>query len=345
MAPSRGTGRLLSARHSGRSVVTPDELHGTASTFQLEAVPLDGPHRQWPETNCYIDLWLSLLSLWGEEPRAMLGFLAATGYAGDQFTFGKPPHPELELLYGIRVEEMTVYRSLEAHLGTHANAGRPILMEADSHWMPDTQGTDYRHGHTKTTIGVLGIDPAAARLTYIHNRFHGSLEGEDYRGILWQEPAPPSNWMPPFAEVVERHAGAPRGRQLAEAAKALLLRHLDRAPADPFAAMADLLATEMEQLRLGGPEAFHPWAFATLRQAGAAFELLGIHASWLGAELGRDTAEATEACARLASSCKALQFRAARAARGGDTGVLSASIRALGEDRGIALASLRKAFG
>lgn len=325
--------------------MAPAAAGGAANAHPRAAIPLDGPHRQWPETNCYIDLWLTLLGLWGEEPRAMLGFLAATGYAGDQFTFGKPPHPELELLYGARVEEMTVYRSFEAHLRAHANAGRAVLMEGDSHWMPDTEGTDYRRGHTKTTIGVLGIDPDAARLTYVHNRFHGALEGADYRGILWQDPAPTTNWMPPFAEVVERQAGAPRGEALAQAALGLLRRHLDRAPADPFAAMADGLAAEMEQLRADGPEAFHAWAFATLRQAGAAFELLGIHASWLGAELGRDADTAEQACARLAGGCKALQFRAARAARGGDPAALAAGIRALGEDRQIALAGLREAFG
>lgn len=311
----------------------------------MTPLPLDGPHRQWPETNCYIDLWLTLLGLWGEEPRAMLGFLAAIGHAGDQFTFAKPPHAELELLYGARVEEMTVYRPLEAHLIAHANAGRPVLLEADAHWMPDTEGTDYRRGHTKTTLGVLGLDPGAHRLTYVHNRFHGTLEGADYRGILWQDPAPPPNWLPPFAELVERRAGAPRGRALAEAAQALLRRHLDRAPADPFASMADTLAAEMEEVRAGGGEAFHPWAFATLRQAGAGFELLGIHASWLGAELGRDAGAAVEACERLAGGCKALQFRAARAARGGDPAPLAAAIRALGEDRGAALAGLRGAFG
>lgn len=311
----------------------------------MGSLPLDGPHRQWPETNCYIDLWLTMLSLWGEEPRAMLGFLAATGYAGDQFTFGKPPHPELELLYGARVEEMSVYRPLEAHLLTHANAGRPVLVEGDSHWMPDTEGTDYRRAHTKTTIGVLGIDPGAARLTYVHNRFHGSLEGADYRGILWQDPAPPPGWMAPFAEVVERRPGAPRGLALAETAHALLLLHLDRAPDDPFAAMADMLAPEIEQVRAGGPEAFHHWAFATLRQAGAAFELLGIHAAWLGTELGRDAEMAVDACARLSGACKTLQFRAARAARGGDVAALSAGIRRLGDEREAALTGLRRAFG
>ncbi|WP_426954418.1 DUF1839 family protein [Muricoccus radiodurans] len=320
-------------------------LDAAAPDAAGDAPPLDGPHRQWPETNCYVDLWLTLLSVWGEEPRAMLGFLAAVGFAGDQFTFAKPPHPALEALYGARVEEMTVYRSLESHLVAHANHGRPVLLEADAHWLPDAEGSDYRRGHTKSTVAVLSIDPAAGRLSYVHNRVRGELEGADYRGLLWQDPAPPPGWMPPFAEVVERRTAALRGPALAEAARGLLQHHLDRAPADPFAAMADTLAVEMEAVRGGGGEAFHLWAFATLRQAGAAFELLGLHAAWLGAALGVDASAAAAACARISSGAKTLQFRAARAARGGDLAPLSAAIRALGPERGAALGGLRSAFG
>ncbi len=309
------------------------------------APTLDGPHRQWPETNCYTDLWLSLVAEWGAEPRAMLGHLAAVGFAADQFTFFKPPHAELEALYGARVEELTLYRSIEAHCVAHANAGRPVLVEADAWWLPDSEGTDYRRGHTKSTIAVLGIAPGEPRLEYIHNRFRGALGGADYRGVLWLDPAPPDGWLPPFAEVVERLPGAPEGRELAEAARDLLRRHLARSPGDPFAAMADALEGEMPLVRAAGPEGFHLWAFATLRQAGAAHELLGIHAAWLGEALGVDAAAPVAACGRLSAGAKTLQFRAARAARGGDAALLAAAIRALGPERDAALDGLRAAFG
>ena len=309
------------------------------------APPLDGAHRQWPETNCYVDLWLTLILGWKMEPRAMLGFLAAAGFAGDQFTFAKPPHPELEALYGARTEELTLYRPLESHLVAHANAGRPVLLEADAWWLPDSAGTDYRRGHTKTTVAVLGVNPEAARMSYVHNRFQGALEGEDYRGVLWQDPAPAPGHLPPFAEVVERRPGAPEGAALAEAARDLLRRHLARAPADPFAAMADALEAEMATVRAAGPEGFHLWAFSTLRQAGAAHELLGIHAAWLGDALGVDAGAPAAALARISAGAKAAQFRAARAARGGDVAPLAAAIRALGPERDAALDGLRAAFG
>jgi hypothetical protein len=159
-----------------------------------------------------------------------------------------------------------------------------------------------------------------------------------------QEPAPPPGWLPPFAEIVERRPGALRGAALAEAARVLLLHHLNRAPDDPFGTLAASIGPEMETLRAAGQEAFHHWAFATLRQAGAAFELLGIHAAWLAATCGCDALGAVEACGRIAASAKTLQFRAARAMRGGDTAALAAGIRVLGEDRTVALDGLRTAF-
>ena len=55
---------------------------------------------------------------------------------------------------------------------------------------------------------------------------------------------------------------------------------------------------------------FHAYAFATVRMAGAAFELLGDHARWL---FGDDAAgEASDAATELVDGCKAMLFRLAR---------------------------------
>jgi uncharacterized protein DUF1839 len=58
---------------------------------------------------------------------------------------------------------------------------------------------------------------------------------------------------------------------------------------------------------------FHNYAFATLRQCGAAFELAGTYLCWLqtGGECGLQ--RAAEACDRIAMTAKALQFKTARA--------------------------------
>ena len=62
---------------------------------------LHDPSRHWPETNCYVDLWIELLAALGFEPAAMLGFTVAQDFEGDQFTFFKVPLEDLEALYGV----------------------------------------------------------------------------------------------------------------------------------------------------------------------------------------------------------------------------------------------------
>ena len=47
--------------------------------------------RDWPETNCYVDLWIEVLHAAGLDPHAMLPFVFAIDVEGDQWTFVKPP--------------------------------------------------------------------------------------------------------------------------------------------------------------------------------------------------------------------------------------------------------------
>jgi hypothetical protein len=55
---------------------------------------------------------------------------------------------------------------------------------------------------------------------------------------------------------------------------------------------------------------FHKYAFNTLRQLGANFELLATHLSWMG---GREFDEATSASLKIAETAKSVQFQMARA--------------------------------
>ena len=50
----------------------------------------------WPTTNCYIDVWTLILNSWQLDPIAGLGFTVAQDYEGDQFTFFKYQHDDLE---------------------------------------------------------------------------------------------------------------------------------------------------------------------------------------------------------------------------------------------------------
>ena len=77
----------------------------TPQTF--EPHPLHAPDRCWAETNCAIDLWIEILHAMELTPEAALGFAATQDFEGDQFTFGKFPPSELQLLFGVRVRELS----------------------------------------------------------------------------------------------------------------------------------------------------------------------------------------------------------------------------------------------
>jgi hypothetical protein len=232
----------------------------------------------WPEKNCYVDLWIGLLRSLELEPLAMLGHTIAVDFEGDQWTFFKPSHAELRELYGIDVQEMTVWRPLVEHLVEHVSAGKLVSTEADAFWLPDTAGTDYRRQHTKTTILVDAIDTTAKRLSYFHNAGHFELAGEDYDELL------KPGLMPLFAELVKIERRATRSEpDLKQHALRLLRTHYDWRPErNPFTAFGERVARELPALREAGLDRYHAWAFASIRQAGAAFELAAAHCEWLG---------------------------------------------------------------
>ena len=88
-------------------------------------------HREdcdWPEKNCYADLWIELLHALKLEPLAMLGHAIAVDFEGDQWTFFKPPLGDLLALYGVDVQELTIWRPFIDHLREHGPqpARRPV---------------------------------------------------------------------------------------------------------------------------------------------------------------------------------------------------------------------------
>ena len=270
--------------------------------------PLHGSGRDWPETNCYVDLWIELLHGRGLEPEAMLGFTLRQDFEGDQFTFFKPPPGDIERLYGLEVLELAVYDGLEAHALIQAQASRPVLVEVDAIHLPDTHGTTYGRDHAKTTIGILALDPEAGELDYLHNAGRFRLSGADYAGIFG--PAT----LPPYAEFVKVVAPPLSRADLPGAARDLLGRHRARAPRrNPILAFRDALAMTADGLVCRPLGVFHAYAFNTTRQLGANFEMLASHLAWLE-DCGAGTfAPAAAAAADLSRDAKAFQFQLARA--------------------------------
>lgn len=281
---------------------------------------LHGEDRVWAETNCYTDLLIELAHGLGFEPLAMLGFTLAIDFEGDQWTFFKPPAADLHELYGFDLQELAIWRPLAEHVAEQVEAGRPVLVEVDSWFLPDTAGTAYRLAHTKTTVGVNEIDLERRRLGYFHNAGYFALAGDDFRDAFQLEGVPHERVLAPYVEYVKWRAGfvAPRGRELARAALALLARHLARAPREnPFPRFRERLARDLEWLLASQIERFHAYSFANLRQYGACFELAESHLRWLATHgiAGLDAPAA--ALHDIAETAKRFQFQLARSmARG-----------------------------
>jgi hypothetical protein len=277
--------------------------------------PIHGEDRIWTQTNCYVDVWVELLHAWGFDPVAALPFTLAIDFEGDQWTFFKFPHADLEVLYGLDVQELAIWRPLVQHVDEQVARGRPVLVELDSYHLPDTAGTAYRREHVKSTVAVVAIDVARRQLGYFHNQAYHHLEGEDFAAIFRLDTPPDPTLLPPYVEFVKRRdTQALAGDELVLRSRQLLRRHLHAVPeANPFEAFK--VRFEADLAWLGGEdiETFHVYSFATLRQFGACFELAATYLHWLAERTGKPPEGPASALAGIATSAKALQFQLARA--------------------------------
>jgi hypothetical protein len=275
---------------------------------------LHGEACTWVEKNCYADVWIELLHCLALEPLALMPFTLRADFEGDHWTFFKPPLTDLQRLYGIDVQELNIWRPLIEHAAEHLATGKLISTEADAFWLPDTAGTDYRQQHVKTTIVLNELDVAQQRLGYFHNAGYHWLEGEDFRRTF-QLDGTPAGALPLYAELVrvDRLQRRPPA-ELAELSWALLKEHFAWRPVDnPVERFADRFARELPALKERGLAHYHAWAFTTVRQLGAAFELAAAHLRWLQPHRPEaPLAAAAEPFERIAQESKALILKGAR---------------------------------
>jgi hypothetical protein len=291
----------------------------------------------WLEKNCYVDIWIEVLHALGLEPRAAMPFVLAIDFLGDQWTFFKPAHDDLYELYGVDVQELTVWRPLIEHAQEHLSAGRVISTEADAFWLPDTAGTDYRHKHTKTTAVLNALDLEQRTLGYFHNAGYFELAGQDFdRTFRLGEPADPA-FMPLFAELItfERKVNRPPDT-LRAMSRGLVAKYLRRRPAaNPVTRFAQRFEADLPMLRERGLDHYHAWAFGTTRQLGAAFELGSQMLDWLNDSGHANLAQASAEFKTISDICKALILKTARAVASGkplDVGAACAPMAAAWEN-------------
>jgi hypothetical protein len=300
---------------SSKAQIFPAVFPGlTPETYRCSA--LHNQQREWPETNCFMDLWIEIINALGQDPLAALGFTAAQDFEGDQFTFFKFPAEDLDLLYGTKLLELAIYDSLEAHALEQIARGRLPAVELDAFFLPDTQGLSYRIEHTKTMIGINRLDPDARRMDYFHNAGLFTLEGDDYDALLGKNLTAEARAVHlfPYAEFV-KFDPPKKDLDLKTAAIGLLRKHLKSRPAvNPITAFQTAIRERAHYLAQREPIYFHKYAFNTLRQLGANFELLSDHLAWLTSLGEKNLETATASCKAISTGAKSFQFQLARAA-------------------------------
>jgi hypothetical protein len=276
---------------------------------------IHGENRIWAETNCYTDVIIELLHSLGHEPRAALPFTLLIDFEGDQWTFFKYADGDLLELYGLDIQELAVWRPLVQHIEEQVAVGRPVLVELDSYFMPDTTGSAYKLAHMKSTVAVNEIDIENRHLGYFHNQGYYHLDGQDFSDIFQLDGLVHERMLPPYIEFIKKvpHFQPLPPQQLAEASIALLKKSLRRVPANnPFVPFKEKFNSDLEWLMQADIAVFHAYSFATLRQYGACFELAETYLRWL-AEHGQNNLDtAIEAFQQISQNTKAFQFQLAR---------------------------------
>lgn len=281
-----------------------------------ERSSLHARDRIWAETNCYADVLIELIHSLGFDPRAALAFSLAIDFEVDQWTFFKFPHEDLYAMYGMDIIELNPWVSLVQHIDEQVTAGRPVLVEVDSFFLPDTQGTAYQSVHTKSTIAVNAIDPQAETMGYFHGQAYYELAGQEFRDIFQTAGLVHERMLPPYIEVVKLTKNGADVNEAALKTQSIdsLRRQLGKLPRhNPFELFRARFEKDLKWLAEEPMETFHGYAFATLRQYGACFELSANYLDWLAAR-GEDGLEATaRTYAEISEIAKTLQFKLARA--------------------------------
>lgn len=274
---------------------------------------LHDAQRIWAEKNCYADLWIEILNAKGYEPEAMLPFVVNVDFEQDQWTFFKPSHDELRSLYGVKVHELTVWRPLLDHAFEHLTMGRLVSIEVDAFWLPDTHGTDYRTKHSKTTIAINQVDMAREEIAYFHNAGYFIASGEDFRQLLKINPTAPE--LPLFAELISFYPLSQQSpAQYRRASLTLMRKQLQYLPTqNPVEKFALRFAHDLPMLQAKGLEHYHAWAFAGIRQWGAACELGAAWLTWMGDALPDTGQDAAQRFTQMSLDAKTLILKGARA--------------------------------
>ena len=315
----------------------------TPATFSPHV--LHGFDQNFRETNCYGDLIIELVHGLGLEPTACLGYTLAADFEGDQWTFGKPSQHDLMQLYGIRIEELSLYRALVDQIVTQVERGSVPLLEADAYHLPDTAGIDYQANHVKTTIAITYINVADKTMRYFHNAAFAELSGDDFDGILQPLISAQKGYLPPYCEIAKLDYVSERSqtnlREIAFISAKIHLRKRQRH--NPIALHAAAMQEHQQAIINGGLPAYHAYTFVALRQLGAAHQLGAHFLRWLNAS-DVNLIAAADAFEQISASAKMLVLKLARVSHSGKPADLTAIFDEMANQCDLASQHLEAAF-
>lgn len=317
------TSGMTASSISRSRVVSLDPLRMRARRHR--AHELHRGERIWRDGASPVDLWIELLHGNRLDPLAALAFTVTQDFEDDQFTLARLPQEDIEKLYGLQVQELSVFDSLEERAIVQTRRGNIVLVEVDAFFLPDTRAPSYRSEHAKTTIGIDVIDPAAKRLGYFHHTGYHLLGEDDYDGVLGTSAAQNAGHggaagtvhgqtLFPHVEFVKRVREPLSGTPLAEVSADLLCAHLLRRPMhNPVERWRAAFPAHVDTMLARGEPYARLYASNVMRQLGANFELLSHYLQWMR-EQGFDIPMSTHLGARrIASEAMVMQCRLARA--------------------------------
>jgi hypothetical protein len=288
------------------------------ATYQRHNIHVQ--ERDWAETNCYVDVWIELLHALGHEPIAAMSFTLGIDFEGDQWTFFKFKLADIYRLYNIDVQELAIWKPLTVHIEEQVGWGRPVLVELDSMYLPDTVGTAYKEAHVKTTVSVNLMDIENKKMGYFHAQSYYQLEGQDFIDVFRLENKDASH-LEPYVEIAKLTAEKNvTNDELVKTSIIVLKEQLRALPkVNPFLPFKVQLEKDIAWLKEEGLEMFHHYCFATLRQFGACFEQASFYIDWLIQNGEQGLEEARQHYKDISELTKVYQFQLARVVSRGKT--------------------------
>lgn len=270
--------------------------------------------RDWAETNCYVDIWIELLHSLGHEPIAAMAYTLAIDFEGDQWTFFKFPLADLYDLYGIDVQELQIWQPLTKHIEEQVSSGRPVIVELDSFYLPDTAGMAYKIAHVKSSVAVVEIDLEKNHLGYFHGQGYYHLDAENFLDVFKLRNEPDPSILSPYVEIAKlRRTEKPDPDNVFAASLISLKKQLSLLPVNnPFHSFKTKFEADVEWLRKEDLESFHRYSFATLRQFGACYELAANYLSWLAENGETGLEDVILKIKSISETAKVYQFQLAR---------------------------------